>query len=42
MVDVRQIPFLLNDEQAVWVEEVRASLSAREKIGQLFVVMGGD
>ncbi len=42
MVDVRKSPFLLNDEQVSWVEATRESLSIKEKIGQLFVVMGGD
>ena len=42
IINIKKAPFLLNDEQAAWVEETRASLSIREKIGQLFVVMGGD
>ena len=42
MVDVRKSPFLLNEEQAAWVERARASLSREEKAGQLFCVMGGD
>ena len=42
MVDVKKFPFLLNDEQAAWVESTRASLSRQEKAGQLFCVMGGD
>ncbi|MGM9651312.1 MAG: glycoside hydrolase family 3 protein [Faecousia sp.] len=42
MVDVRKTPFLLNEEQAVWVESTRDSLSLAEKAGQLFCVMGGD
>ena len=41
-IDVRKQPFLLSDAQAAWVEETLAGLSAGEKIGQLFVVMGGD
>jgi len=41
-IDLRKQPFLLNDEQVAWVESTRASLSIKEKIGQLFVVMGGD
>ena len=41
-IDLKKQPFLLNDEQVAWVESTRASLSIREKIGQLFVVMGGD
>ncbi len=42
MVDIRQSPFFLTDAQAAWVENTLASLSSKEKIGQLFVVMGGD
>ena len=42
MVDVRKTPFLLNAEQAAWVESTRDSLSLEEKAGQLFCVMGGD
>lgn len=42
MIDVRKTPFLLNDEQAAWVEITRDSLSLQEKAGQLFCVMGGD
>ncbi|MGN0998483.1 MAG: glycoside hydrolase family 3 protein [Faecousia sp.] len=42
MVDVRKAPFLLNTEQAAWVEFTRDSLSLEEKAGQLFCVMGGD
>lgn len=42
MVDVKNAPFLLSDAQAAWVESTRAGLSAEEKAGQLFCVMGGD
>lgn len=42
MVDVRKTPFLLNAEQAAWVESTRDSLSLAEKAGQIFCVMGGD
>lgn len=42
MIDLKRVPFCLNDEQTAWVEETLSGLSAREKIGQLFVVMGGD
>lgn len=42
MVNIRKAPFLLTDEQAVWVEATLASLSTEEKAGQLFCVMGGD
>ena len=36
MVDLRAKPFYLDDEGVKWVEETFASLSDREKIGQLF------
>lgn len=42
MIDVRKIPFLLNETEAAWVESTRDSLSREEKAGQLFCVMGGD
>ena len=42
MTDVRKPPFLLSNEQAAWVETTLAGLSAEEKAGQLFCVMGGD
>lgn len=42
MIDIRRAPFLLSDVQAAWVESTRAGLSAEEKAGQLFCVMGGD
>lgn len=42
MINLKNSPFLLSDEQASWVRSTRESLSIREKIGQLFVVMGGD
>lgn len=42
MIDVRKIPFLLNESEAAWVESTRDSLSREEKAGQLFCVMGGD
>lgn len=42
MVDVRKMPFLLNEEQAAWVKSTRDSLSLTEKVGQLFCIMGGD
>ena len=42
MIDLKKNPFFLNDEQVSWVEAALESLSVREKIGQLFVVMGGD
>ena len=42
MIDLKSSPFFLSNEQAVWVESTRASLSLEEKAGQLFCVMGGD
>lgn len=42
MIDIKRAPFLLSDVQAAWVESTRAGLSAEEKAGQLFCVMGGD
>ncbi|MGM9615796.1 MAG: glycoside hydrolase family 3 protein [Oscillospiraceae bacterium] len=35
-------PFYLNDKQTDWVESTLSALSAEQKIGQLFCVMGGD
>ena len=42
MIELKHSPFLLSDEQVAWVEATRDNLSVKEKIGQLFVVMGGD
>ena len=42
MMNLKNAPFLLSDEQVAWVEATRDNLSVKEKIGQLFVVMGGD
>ena len=42
MMNLKNSPFLLSDEQVAWVESTRDNLSVEEKIGQLFVVMGGD
>lgn len=39
MVDLRQKPYYLNDEQVKWVEDTINSMSMEEKIGQLFVNM---
>ena len=41
-INVKNAPFLLDDVQAAWVENTLAGLSVEEKIGQLFVLMGGD
>ena len=37
MVNLREKPFNLNEEQLTWVEKTFASLSMEEKIGQLFI-----
>ena len=39
MVDLRQKPYNLSEEQVQWVEETIRSMSLEEKIGQLFVNM---
>lgn len=39
MVNLKEKPYYLNDEQIQWVEETIAGMSAEEKIGQLFVNM---
>ena len=36
MVDLRAKPYYLNDEDIAWVESTIASMSAEEKVGQLF------
>ena len=42
MIDLKGKPFYLNDEQCDWVETALSTLSAEQKIGQLFCLMGGD
>lgn len=42
MVDVKKSPFDLNDAQAAWVYDTLSSMTAEEKAGQLFLVMGQD
>ena len=42
MVDVQAKPFTLSDAQAQWVARTLAGMSTEEKVGQLFLVMGGD
>lgn len=42
MADYAKAPFLLTAQQAAWVESTRAAMTAEEKVGQLFCVMGGD
>ena len=41
-MNLKDKPFALNDEQVNWVESTLSTLSAEEKIGQLFCLMGGD
>lgn len=41
-VNLKENPFYLNDEQIKWVENKKKSLTTKQKIGQLFCVMGGD
>ncbi len=41
-VDIRALPFCLDDEQAAWVESTWESMTTEEKIGQLFCgALGG-
>ena len=42
MVDLRAVPFNLDDEGVKWVEDTIASMSLDEKIGQLFINMGSS
>ncbi|HEY9574785.1 MAG TPA: glycoside hydrolase family 3 N-terminal domain-containing protein [Lachnospiraceae bacterium] len=39
MVDLREKPYYLSDEQVTWVEETIRSMTIEEKIGQLFINM---
>ena len=39
MVDLKAKPFWLNDEEIRWVEDTIASMTADEKLGQLFVLL---
>ncbi|MCQ2770217.1 MAG: glycosyl hydrolase [Clostridia bacterium] len=39
MINLKDKPFYLNDDQIKWVNDTKASLSLDEKIGQLFVIM---
>ena len=36
MVDLRAKPYLLKDADIAWVESTFASMTAEEKVGQLF------
>lgn len=42
MTDLRGRPFFLTPGQEAWVRSTLAGMDQREKIGQLFCVMGGD
>lgn len=42
MVDLRAVPFNLDDAGVAWVEETLAAMSEDEKLGQLFVNMGAE
>ncbi|MEY8461907.1 glycoside hydrolase family 3 protein [Streptococcus merionis] len=42
LVDLKKMPYNLDDEAINWVEETLASMSLEEKIGQLFVNMGAS
>ena len=42
MIDVKAKPFFLTEAKAAWVAETLAGMTDREKLGQLFCVMGGD
>ena len=39
MVNLKEKPFYLNDEQIQWVEDTINNMSEDEKIGQLFTIM---
>lgn len=41
-MDLKAAPFCLDEKQLAWVKDTLAGLSAEEKVGQLFCVMGGD
>jgi beta-N-acetylhexosaminidase len=42
MVDLRSVPYNLDDDGVRWVEETIASMTDEEKVGQLFVNMGAS
>ncbi|HQY33220.1 MAG TPA: glycoside hydrolase family 3 N-terminal domain-containing protein [Actinotalea sp.] len=42
MVDLRAMPYYLDDEGVRWVEDTIGSMTDEEKIGQLFVNMGAS
>ena len=39
MVDLKAKPFCLTDEEIRWVEDTLASMTLREKLSQLFVLL---
>ena len=39
MVNLKEKPYYLNEEQIRWVEDIIAGMTTEEKIGQLFVNM---
>ena len=41
-MDLRGKPFYLTDEEIAWVEKTLACMEEREKVGQLFCVMGNS
>lgn len=41
-VDLRAVPYSLDDEAIAWVEQTIASMTDEEKVGQLFVNMGAS
>lgn len=42
MINLKGNPFFLSDEDSAWVEDTLASMSDREKIGQVFVPLGSN
>ena len=42
LVDLRAVPYSLDDEAIAWVEETISSMTEEEKVGQLFVNMGAS
>ncbi|MDU1855500.1 MAG: glycosyl hydrolase, partial [Clostridium baratii] len=42
MVNLKEKPYYLNDEQIKWVEDTILNMSDEEKVGQLFVNLVGS
>lgn len=40
MIDIKAVPFNLDDEGVKWVEETKKAMTLEEKIGQLMVPIG--